>query len=246
MNIIIAKDYNEMSKKAANIVAGQIYLKPESVIGLATGSTPLGMYRELIKMYKEEDLSFSKVVTFNLDEYIGLPEKDVNSYHYYMKENFFKYIDIKSENIHIPDGNAENIDMECNEYENKIKAAGGIDLQVLGIGKNGHIGFNEPDVRFETATHKVKLDKETIQANSRFFSNINDVPRYAISMGIKTIMLARKILLLANGEEKADALYKAVKGPVTPDVPASILQLHQDVVIIADEAANCILKAKIS
>lgn len=241
MNIVFVKDYQEMSKKAANIVAGQIYINPKSVIGLATGSTPLGMYKELIKMHNEEDLSFSEVITFNLDEYIGLSKENPNSYHYYMMENFFKHLDIKQENINIPNSDIVDIDHECHEYETKIVASGGIGLQVLGIGKNGHIGFNEPDISFEATTHQVKLDEETILANSRFFANINDVPRYAISMGIKTIMFARKILLLANGEEKAEAIYKAVKGPITPDVPASILQLHKDVTMLIDQGASSVL-----
>ncbi|AOT70320.1 glucosamine-6-phosphate deaminase [Geosporobacter ferrireducens] len=238
MNFVVVKDYHEMSKRAAVIVAGQIYLKSKSVIGFATGSTPMGMYRELISMYREEKLSFSEMITFNLDEYIGLAKENTNSYHYYMMENFFKHIDIEKENINMPNSNIEDIDKECRGYEKKIAETGGIDLQVLGIGKNGHIGFNEPNISFEATTHQVKLDEETILANSRFFTNIEDVPRYAISMGIQTIMFARKILLLANGKEKADALCKAVTGPITPDVPASILRLHKDVTVIMDEEAS--------
>ncbi len=235
MRIYVSKDYEEMSKKAANIVAAQIYLRPNSVIGLATGSTPLLMYQELVRLHKEEGLDFSEVVTFNLDEYIGLPERDVNSYHYYMHNQFFNHINIRRDNIHIPNGMASNIDKECVDYERLIMVQGGIDLQVLGIGKNGHIGFNEPDVKFETATHRVKLDEETINANARFFQCIEQVPQYAISMGIKTIMHAKKVLLLANGSAKAEAVFKSVYGGITPETPASILQLHQDVTMVLDE-----------
>lgn len=243
VNIIVVRDYSELSKKAAGMVVAQIVSKPDSVIGFATGSTPLGMYREIVRLNAELNISFSGVITFNLDEYIGLFKDNENSYYRYMMENLFSHIDIKKENIHIPDGNASDIDAECRKYENEIYTAGGIDLQILGIGKNGHIGFNEPDLYFEATTHRVKLDEDTIQANSRFFADIDAVPSYAISMGIKTIMKAKKILLLANGGEKAEALYKAINGPITPDVPASILQVHQNVDIIVDEAANHILKA---
>lgn len=242
MNITVVREYNELSKKAAGMVVAQIVAKPNSVIGFATGSTPLGMYREIVRLNKELSISFSGVTAFNLDEYIGLSEDNENSYHCYMMENLFRHIDIKRGNIHIPDGNAPDIEEECRKYENEIYTAGGIDIQVLGIGKNGHIGFNEPDSYFEAATHRVKLDEGTIQANSRFFADIDDVPHYAISMGIKTIMKAKKILMLANGREKAEAIYKAVNGPITPNVPASILQVHQNVEIIIDEAANQILR----
>ncbi len=235
MRIVIAKDYEEMSRRSANIVAGQIFLKPNSVIGLATGSTPLLMYKELIGMYRSGELDFSEVTTFNLDEYIGLSTDNVNSYHYYMYNNLFYHINIKNENIFIPDGMASDIEKECSDYEENIKSKGGMDLQVLGIGNNGHIGFNEPAVKFEATTHMVKLDEETILANARFFESVDDMPKYAISMGIKTIMHARKILLLANGQSKAEALGKALYGGITPEIPASILQLHQDVTVVVDE-----------
>lgn len=237
MRVFICDDYNEMSKKAANMVAGQIFIKPDSVIGLATGSTPLQMYKELIKMYEEENLDFRDVTTFNLDEYIGLKKDDVNSYNYYMMENFFKHINIRMNNVYIPDGKAPDIDIECEQYEEKIEEKGGIDLQVLGIGNNGHIGFNEPDLKFEATTHLVKLDEMTIEANSRFFSSIEEVPKHAISMGIKTIMHSRKIVLLANGMNKAETVYKAMFGPITPEVPASILQLHPDANIFLEKEA---------
>lgn len=242
MRIVIAKDYEDMSAKAARMVAGQLYLKPDSVLGLATGSTPLHMYRELIKIHHEVSLDFSEVVTFNLDEYLGLKPEDENSYHFYMFRNFFNHINIRRANIYIPNGLAPNIHTECEDYECKIQERGGIDLQVLGIGVNGHIGFNEPDINFEAITHKVKLDEETININARFFATIEEVPRYAISMGIKTIMNAKKILLLANGVNKAEALYRTIYQGITPETPASILQLHPDVTVIAEKEAAKLLR----
>jgi glucosamine-6-phosphate deaminase len=239
MRIIIVKDYEELSKKAANILASQITLKPNSVLGLATGSTPVGTYRELIRIYKEGDISFSEVVTFNLDEYYGLDKENPQSYYYFMMDNLFKYTNMNISNIHIPDGRAKNIENECIEYENKIKRAGGIDMQLLGIGRNGHIGFNEPDVKFEAQTHLVTLDEDTIEANSRFFASMEEVPDQAISMGIKTIMHSRKILLLASGEEKAETIYSMINGKITPELPASVLQLHPDVIVLLDEKAAC-------
>jgi glucosamine-6-phosphate deaminase len=200
------------------------------------------MYKELVRMYRSDGLDFSEVVTFNLDEYIGLPADNVNSYHYYMHTNLFDHINIKKENIFIPDGMASDIEKECRDFEENIRKKGGIDLQVLGIGNNGHIGFNEPDVEFEATTHMVKLDEETIHANARFFATIDEVPKYAISMGIKTIMHARKILLLANGYSKAESLGKALYGGITPEVPASILQLHPDVTVLVDAECASILK----
>lgn len=237
MRIIIAKDYEDMSDRAAMIVAGQVCLKPGSVLGLATGSTPLLMYKKLVAMHRQAGLDFSGVVTFNLDEYLGLSPADENSYHRYMDHNFFSHVNIRRENINIPDGLAADIEAHCREYDEKIRLCGGIDLQILGIGTNGHIGFNEPDIKFEATTHKVKLDQETVAANARFFANPGAVPRYAVSMGIKTIMHARRILLLASGENKADVLSRTVCGGITPEIPASILQLHQDVTIIADHPA---------
>lgn len=242
MRIIIAKDYEEMSRRAAKIVAGQIFLKPNSVIGLATGSTPLLMYKELVNIHWSDGLDFSEITTFNLDEYIGLPADNINSYHYYMNDNLFSHVNMRKENIFIPNGMTSDIERECREFERGIAEKGGIDLQVLGIGNNGHIGFNEPDIKFEATTHEVKLDEETIQANARFFDNIDEVPKYAISMGIKTIMHARKILLLANGHSKAEALSKALYGGITPEIPASILQLHLDVTVVVDEECASFLK----
>lgn len=245
MRIVIAKDYEDMSARAARIVAGQIYLKPNSVLGMATGSTPLLMYKELIRVHKEVGLDFSEIVTFNLDEYLGLPKEDEQSYNYYMFQHFFNHINIKKENIYIPDGMMKNVEQECKQYDRDIQVKGGIDLQVLGIGNNGHIGFNEPDIKFEATTHKVKLDEETINANARFFATIEEVPGFAISMGIKTIMHAKKILLLASGENKAEVIYRALFEGITPEIPASILQLHQDVTVIVEENAAQLLKDKL-
>lgn len=237
MRIIIANDYNDMSKKAADIVAAQILLKPDSVLGLATGSTPVMTYKYLIKLFEEKTISFSDVITINLDEYIGLSKENPNSYHFFMNDNFFNYINIKPENIHIPDGTAVDLERECIEYENMIRKNNGIDLQILGIGNNGHIGFNEPDLKFEAVTHCIDLDEETIKANSRFFAREEGVPGRAITMGVKTIMNARKIILLANGSGKADTVFKAIHGKIDPTLPASILQLHPDVTFILDKEA---------
>lgn len=237
MRILITENYEQLSIEAAKIVAGQIYLKPASVLGLATGSTPLKMYENLIAVHKTIGLDFSQVTTFNLDEYIGLSADNPQSYHYFMYENFFKQINIRRENIFIPDGTAADIFTESKNYDALIESKGGIDLQILGIGQNAHIGFNEPDIKFEATTHKVKLDDETISANSRFFKNVDEVPKFAISMGIKNIMLARRVVLLANGKNKAAAVYKAICGSVTPEAPASILQLHQDATFILDKEA---------
>lgn len=237
MRIIVVDNYEEMSKKAAAMVASQIILKPDSVLGLATGDTPLGMYKELIDLYKRKEIDFTEVKSFNLDEYIGLSQNNNQSYNFYMKDNFFKYINIKTENVNIPRGTVEDIEKECSHYEKKIKESGGIDIQVLGIGVNGHIGFNEPDINFEAETHMVRLDEKTIESNSRFFNCIEEVPTTAISMGIKTIMHSKKVVLLASGESKAEAIYKTVNGKITPDLPASVLQLHNDATLILDKAA---------
>ena len=245
MRIIITDSYEKMGLEAANIVAGQVYLKPDSVLGLATGSTPVSMYQRLAAVHKTVGLDFSEVTTFNLDEYIGMSPDNPQSYHYFMQENFFKHINIRPENVYLPNGMAADMIAEGERYEKLIESKGGIDLQVLGIGQNAHIGFNEPDVKFAATTHKVELDEETIQANSRFFSSASEVPRYAISMGIKTIMMAEHVILLANGINKAKAVYKAVCGDVTPEAPASILQLHRDVAVIVDEEAASLLPAAI-
>jgi len=234
MKIIKATDYNDMSKRAATIIAAQIILKPNSVIGLATGSTPIGTYTKLAEWCNKGDVDFSNVTTFNLDEYLGLDPDHNQSYRYYMNNNLFNKINIKLENTHVPNGKATNIDEECLNYDKKISDLGGISLQLLGIGHNGHIGFNEPDECFEKSTHCVDLSEKTIEANSRFFENEDMVPKKAITMGMKSIMQARKIVLIANGEDKKEILKKSLFGPITPKVPASILQLHLDLTVISD------------
>lgn len=244
MRIIIAEDYNDMSKKAANMLAAQIILKPDSVLGLATGSTPLETYRFLMKMYNDETISFDRVTSFNLDEYVGLSTENENSYHYYMEDNFFQFVNVPKENRHIPDGTAKDVDQECKDYEKKIRAHGGIDFQILGIGNNGHIGFNEPDLKFEAVTHQIDLDEETIKANARFFDSEEEVPKKAITMGVRTIMNARKVILLANGSNKAETIHKAIYGKIDPKLPASILQLHPDVTFILDKEAASMLVAE--
>lgn len=237
MNIIIVNDYKEMSKKAAIIIANEIINKPNSVLGLATGRTPLGTYEELVELYKMGTVDFSNVATFNLDEYYGVSKENEYSYHYYMMHNLFKHIGINLERTYIPNGMAEDIIAECQSYDAKIEEMGGIDLQLLGIGINGHIGFNEPNIEFEAKTHLVELDQETISANARYFNSKEEVPKKAISMGIKNIMQSKKILLLAAGEDKADAIEKTVKGNITPEVPSSILQLHSNATLIIDKQA---------
>lgn len=237
MRIIKTSDYKEMSKVAANIIAAQIVLKPNSVLGFATGSSPVGTYQELVKKNQAEDIDFSDITTVNLDEYKGLPKEHEQSYIKFMNDNLFDHVNIDKANTYLPDGMTENPDEECARYEKLIQELGGIDLQLLGIGHNGHIGFNEPSDRFEKNTHCVTLTERTIEANKRFFASADDVPRQAFSMGIGTIMAAKKIVVVVSGEDKADALQKAVKGPITPSVQGSILQLHPDVTIVCDEAA---------
>lgn len=244
MKIISAPDYQSMSRKAANIISAQVILFPNSVLGLATGSTPVGVYSQLIEWYKKGDLDFSKVHSVNLDEYCGLPVEHEQSYRHYMNTNFFNHINLPIENTNVPNGLAKDVDAECRRYDKVIVDMGGIDLQLLGIGHTGHIGFNEPDEDFDKTTHCVKLKQKTIEANSRFFENADEVPKYAITMGIKAIMQAKKLLLVANGADKADILYRSLFGPITPEVPASILQLHNDVTIVADEEALSVIRAK--
>ncbi|MGQ9597124.1 MAG: glucosamine-6-phosphate deaminase [Thermoproteota archaeon] len=244
MRVIITKDYNEMSRKAAKIIAEQIRRKPNSVLGLATGSTPLGAYKELIRIHKEEDLDFSKIITFNLDEYYGLAPTHPQSYHYFMFENLFNHININPKNVHIPDGLAKDVEAFCEQYEAEIKKASGIDLQLLGIGRDGHIAFNEPGSPLMGRTRQVALAEETVKDNARFFKSEEEVPRLAITMGCGTIMEAKKIILLANGEGKADAVAATIEGPITSQITASILQMHPNVTIIIDEAAASKLKRK--
>ena len=237
IRVIITRNYDEMSKLAAKMIADAIRSKPDVVLGLATGGTPVGCYQELVRMHREEGLDFSGVTTFNLDEYVGLPPTHEQSYHYYMDVNLFNHVNIRRENVHIPDGLAEDLERHCREYEEMIKKAGGIDLQLLGIGRNGHIGFNEPGSPFDSRTRVVKLAETTRRDNARFFKSLDEVPTHAITMGLATIMEARKIILLASGEAKADAVAKSVEGPKTVMVPASILQDHPDCTFIIDREA---------
>ncbi len=237
MKIIKARDYVEMSRKAAHYIAAQVLLKPNSVLGLATGSTPLGTYQELIRLYHNGEVSFIQVSSFNLDEYYSLGPNHPQSYRYFMDENFFKQVDIQAENTHIPDGLSPNPDGFSADYDRQIANAGGIDLQLLGIGSNGHIAFNEPGKVFSAQTRLVDLKEHTIEDNARFFDSKDEVPRQAITMGLKSILSAKRILILACGENKADAVKAMLEGPIDPALPASILQLHPNVTLIADEKA---------
>lgn len=237
MKIIKAKDYDEMSRKAANIISAQVIMKPDCVLGLATGSTPIGMYEKLVEWYNKGDLDFGDVTTVNLDEYRGLPKENDQSYYYFMHSHLFDYVNINPDRTFLPNGMSEDPDAECERYEEVIRATGGVDLQLLGMGHNGHIGFNEPGDEFAKGTHCVDLQPRTIEANKRFFESADDVPKQAYSMGIQTIMRAKKILVIVSGEDKAEALKNSIYGPITPHVPGSILQLHPDVTIVADEAA---------
>ncbi len=241
MIVLVVRNYEEVSLEAALKVAETIRSKPDAVLGFATGSTPIGCYRELIRMHRMEGLSFSKVSTFNLDEYVGLSPDHPQSYHYYMFQNLFNPVDVKRDNIHIPNGVAEDLEEECRRYEDSIKQAGGIDLQLLGIGRNGHIGFNEPGSPFDSRTRVVKLSEQTRMDNARFFKSLGEVPTHAITMGIATIMEAKRIILLASGEAKAEAVSKAIKGPKTIMVPASALQDHPDCLFIIDKKAASLL-----
>ena len=237
MKIYKAKDYKDMSRKAANIISAQVIMKPNCVLGLATGSTPIGTYDQLVEWYNKGDLDFSEVTTVNLDEYKGLPRTNDQSYYYFMHQHLFDRVNIDPERTNVPNGMEPDAEKECGRYEELIRSLGGMDLQLLGLGHNGHIGFNEPGEAFEKETHCVDLTESTIQANKRFFASADDVPKQAYTMGIKTIMQAKKILIVVNGENKADIVERAFFGPVTPEVPASILQLHNDVTLVGDEAA---------
>ena len=241
MKIYRAEDYNSMSRRAANILSAQVILKPDSVLGLATGSTPVGMYRQLVNWYEKGDIDFSQVHTVNLDEYLGLAPDHDQSYRYFMQQNLFDHINVRPENTNVPNGLASDPEAECRRYNEVIAGLGGIDLQVLGMGHNGHIGFNEPEEAFELETHVVDLTENTIQANARFFASKDEVPRRAITMGIKSIMQARHILVVVSGEDKAEIVRRAFAGPVTPLVPASILQMHPHLSLVGDEAALSLL-----
>lgn len=232
MKFITVDSYEKLSRQAANIISAQVIIKPDSVLGLATGSSPLGTYRQLIDWYKKGDIDFSECISVNLDEYVGLDGENDQSYRYFMNHNFFHAINIKPENTFVPNGCAEDLTAECEKYDARIADLGGIDLQLLGIGLDGHIGFNEPDDYFVKNTHIVELHESTIKANSRFFENEAEVPREAVTMGMVSIMQAKKILLIASGQNKRDIVEKAFFGPITPKIPASILQLHPDITVI--------------
>lgn len=236
MEIRIFENTQLLAEAAADIFEEQLKNNPQSILGLATGASPVETYKELIKRCNEKKISFEKVKTFNLDEYCNLPRNDKNSYFTFMHENLFNHVDIKEENVHILNGNAASPEEEAAAFDRMIKDAGGIDIQLLGIGTNGHIGFNEPSDRFTEGTFKVKLTDSTIKSNSKYFEK-DSMPRYALTMGIKNIMEAKKIVLIASGEAKADAIAKTVNGEVTPLVPASVLQNHADAVILLDKAA---------
>ncbi len=237
MRIYEAEDYKDMSRKAANIVSAQIIMKPDCTLGLATGSTPVGMYDQLVEWYRKGDLDFSQVRTVNLDEYKGMEKENEQSYYYFMKTHLFDRVNIDPANTNLPNGMEPDSQKESRRYEELIRSLGGIDLQVLGMGHNGHIGFNEPGAAFEKETHCVDLQESTIEANKRFFASADQVPRQAYTMGIKTIMQARRILVMVSGEDKAEMVKRAFFGPVTSGVPGSILQMHNNVTLVGDKAA---------
>jgi glucosamine-6-phosphate deaminase len=237
MEVVIQRDYEKMSKVAAQIVVEVLNAKPNAVLGMATGSTPLGLYQELVRLHKEEQLDFSRVTTFNLDEYVGLRVDHPQSYHYFMQEHFFKHVNIPRQNINIPSGTTSNYPAFCGWYEERIEECGGIDVQILGIGSDGHIAFNEPTSSLSSRTRLKTLSKMTIDDNARFFERREDVPIYAITMGVGTILDARKLVLVATGKAKARAIAQAVEGPVTSMVTASAIQLHQDATVVVDEEA---------
>ncbi len=237
MRVYCAKDYNHASRVAANIISAQVIIKPDCVLGLATGSTPIGTYEELIRRYEKGDLDFSKVHSINLDEYRGLSPENDQSYRYFMNTHLFDKINIDKKNTYVPDGLEPDKEKACRDYEEIIRVHGGVDLQVLGLGHNGHIGFNEPGSVFEKETHGVTLSETTREANARFFSSMDEVPTEAYTMGIGSIMQAKKIIVIVTGEGKREIVKKAFQGPITPDVQASVLQLHNDVILVGDEAA---------
>jgi len=242
MEIVICPTYEDLSKKAAQVIADVIRAKPNAILGGATGSSPVGLYKELIRMHKEEGLDFSKITTFNLDEYVGLPPDHPQSYYYFMFEQLFSHVNIPKQNVHVPSGIAEDIEAHCAQYEQQIKEAGGVDIQILGLGSDGHVAFNEPGSSLASRTRKVTLAEPTINDNTRFFDKKEDVPVHAVSMGVGTILEARRLLMVVNGKNKAEALAAAVEGPVTCMCTASALQLHPDSIVFADEEAASKLK----
>lgn len=241
MKVIVTKNYDELSKVAANEMASVVKNNPKAILGLATGGSPIGMYKELIKMNKEGEIDFSNVTTVNLDEYVGLSGDHPQSYRYFMNENLFNHINIDNKNTYVPNGLAKNIEEECKNYDNKIENLGGTDVQLLGIGNNGHIAFNEPDEDLVSGTHLTNLTQDTIQANARFFDSIDEVPKTALTMGLGGIMKSKKIIVIASGESKAEAVKAMVNGKISTKMPASMLQMHRDVVVIVDEAAAKLL-----
>ncbi|HQO16584.1 MAG TPA: glucosamine-6-phosphate deaminase [Methylotenera sp.] len=238
MKLLAVSDYQKLSLKAAEIIATQVRQKPNSILGLATGSTPLGCYKELVRLHKEEGLDFSAITTFNLDEYYGLKEDDINSYHYYMNHYFFDHININKASTHIPNSLPQDMISECQAYDQLARDMGGMDLQILGLGTTGHIAFNEPDSTFHPFTRLVNLDKSTMAANGHFFKTNEAVPHQAVTVGMRFILNSRLILLLVSSDKKAEALERTLNGPIDPMVPASILQLHPNVIIIADAEAR--------
>ena len=241
MRIIITKNYEELSKVAANEMAETIKNNPKAILGLATGGSPIGMYKELIRMNKEGEIDFSTITTVNLDEYIGLSGEHTQSYRYFMNDNLFNHINIDKKNTYVPNGLAEDIEEECKNYDAKIADLGGTDVQLLGIGNNGHIAFNEPDQELVAGTHLTGLTEDTIKANARFFDSIDEVPKTALTMGLGGIMKSKKIIVIASGEGKAEAVKAMVNGKISTNMPASMLQMHRDVVVIIDEAAAKLL-----
>ena len=237
MKLIVVNNYEELSKVAAKEFSKIIKEKENVVLGLATGGSPVGMYKELIRMYEQKELNFSKITTVNLDEYIGLNPEHNQSYRYFMNNNLFNHINIDKSNTFVPNGLAEDLEAQCKEYDQKIVELGGIDIQLLGVGNNGHIAFNEPNSELSSGTHIISLTDNTIEANARFFDNIDDVPRKAITMGVGGIMKAKKIILIASGESKAEAIKGIFSGKITTANPATMLQMHRDVTVIVDEAA---------
>ena len=244
MKVVIAHDYDELSRIAASTIAAEVRSKPNAVLGLATGSTPLGTYKELVRLHASEGLDFSDVTTFNLDEYYRLPPSHPQSYHRFMEENFFSKVNLRKENTYLPDGLTEDVNGFCLGYERLIRSKGGIDLQLLGIGRDGHLGFNEPGSSLGSRTRLKTLTEETVRDNARFFSDAAEVPRLALTMGVGTILDARKLLLIASGESKAEAVRDSIEGPVTSQVTASALQLHPHVTCVIDEPASGLLKKK--
>lgn len=244
MKLWVVEDYQRLSRLAADFLARAINRKPDIVLGLATGGTPVGMYRELVRMHREEGVDFSRVTSFNLDEYVGLPPGHPQSYRTYMQENLFGQVNMDQTRTHLPRGDAQDLAAECERYEREIARAGGIDIQVLGIGRNGHIGFNEPGSAADTTTRVVELTRSTVEANARYFDAPEQVPTQAVSMGIKTILGAKRILLLAHGPSKAEAVQRMLEGEITPELPASLLRHHPDVTVIVDREAASLLSAE--